>query len=291
MKNSGVFLNLRHTVFLKNRKKMPRQCVFCKRIPPEINITNEHVLPGWLRQHLGLNDSKLRMRQNYLDPETGEKKSSHRISPTSPFEMKVKKVCGKCNNEWLSQIEGSIKPFILDLANGHSIKLNETQKQRLALWAAKTAMTRSLMDKGARHIPDEHYQFLMQQQSPPPNTTVWLGYCHAPYDTWNRHLRFTIFHGEPSEILCHCTTIVLCSVMVMVIGFSSEHPAITPEAITNMMKFIIEDSIQKIWPPSPDDLIWPLNTKLTSDEVIYISELAPKILGIAEPNSIGFMMP
>jgi len=59
--------------------------------------------------------------------------------------FKLKEVCERCNNGWMSALESNAKPLILGLIRGNIQfdALDENERRILARWAAKTAIIES----------------------------------------------------------------------------------------------------------------------------------------------------
>jgi hypothetical protein len=93
-------------------------------------------------------------------------------------EVKIKCVCQKCNNGWMSDIEGENKPHMLAIMNDKPTILTPTEQKSLARWTILKAM---VID-GARpkqRIPFYSLSERLDMKPPsrfvPPGTLVWIG--------------------------------------------------------------------------------------------------------------------
>ena len=151
---------------------MARQCAFCG---SSSGLTREHVLPDWLTA-IG------------LDPEP----SIHQSGPLNrlphqwsakPFTTTVRMVCAKCNNGWLSELEGAAKPIIAPLIRGEARCLPYEDQALIAAWTCKTALVSLLMSSdearaGGYGVPPPEYTALYAQRDrmePLPFSQYWIG--------------------------------------------------------------------------------------------------------------------
>jgi hypothetical protein len=110
---------------------VPRQCLFCD------NAANtlEHVWPLWILQSL-----------NAIQP------IRHTIGKNPPFyvnnpAIKVRAVCGTCNERWMSDLETSNRPIIGALMHDISTPIDTSQQADFAAWMMKTAMVIDFMNR------------------------------------------------------------------------------------------------------------------------------------------------
>ena len=117
----------------KKRKKgppvaaKPKRCFFCGAEGP---LTQEHVLPDWLR-HLGFKGTGVRELVQDSDVPI--------IQQGGAFSKTLKIVCADCNNVWMSAMEDDAKPVLLAMfqaaATGKQTMLDSSAQLALARWA------------------------------------------------------------------------------------------------------------------------------------------------------------
>ncbi|MFA5843218.1 MAG: hypothetical protein WC971_00100 [Coriobacteriia bacterium] len=165
----------------------------------------------------------------------------------------------------------------MSLAKAEHIELSATDAEQLALWAAKTAAVRALMDKGTRVIPPAHYHWIKQNLTPPPLTHVWIVHCDAPYDTWTRHFRF-VQPGFDEQSFGHSTTVILGQMMLHVVGFSCEPMRFSSDGISGIRPGELdllyaersEGGAIALW-PEPSAFTWPPRVKLSREAAICLT--------------------
>ena len=95
--------------------------------------------------------------------------------PQKQFTLTVGAVCGNCNNGWMGDLEGRVKPFFEAALDRKSSLLDTALQRDLASWALKTAMMVE-----AVHKPDkpgvlrDEYSHLFTHGQPSPRVRVWV---------------------------------------------------------------------------------------------------------------------
>lgn len=92
-------------------------------------------------------------------------------------EIKVKTVCGVCNNGWMSHLEAACVPLIGNLMQDISLPLDTSQQVLLATWAVKTAMvldSTNTRERSTFYTKSECEQ-LRLTSAIPAHTRVWIG--------------------------------------------------------------------------------------------------------------------
>lgn len=92
----------------------------------------------------------------------------------APLEVKVRAVCQRCNNGWMSAMEYEIKPLLQRLLTGKSFVLHQAAQSQLASWAFKTAV---VMDQIAEtpSIPGIDAHNFYQDRRPVAGVYVFVG--------------------------------------------------------------------------------------------------------------------
>ena len=146
-------------------------CVFCGDKSP----SNEHVFPQWLGKRLDYPSSQSIINRRVMKLTDGElryvkipKSTNHHISAVT-----TRKVCKKCNGEWLSQIESNTIPAYDKFRSIQS--LDQHEQRTLACWAYLVALKWDLMEKQVSGYTPSHYSEFYIQKSPHDNTRVWIG--------------------------------------------------------------------------------------------------------------------
>ncbi len=143
-----------------------RQCLFCD----QNAATKEHIWPLWLTRR--------------FDTPHGVAVDAERSGVALPgwrqqrHEIAARFVCGKCNNGWMSSLEGRAKPTIERLLDQDSSEIDAAAQATLITWATKSAMVFEVLRAKAPYFyAREACAALRETGSPPNRTVVWLAKC------------------------------------------------------------------------------------------------------------------
>ena len=118
--------------------KSKRTCIFCD----SKNLTLEHIYPKWLFQILKLENRTF--NPGNWDMSILTSHSTDTLIKNQQYgdgrevrydEFKTRRVCGTCNNGWLSDLETKVKPIIENLYKISKYNLNPEEAYDLSLWA------------------------------------------------------------------------------------------------------------------------------------------------------------
>jgi hypothetical protein len=140
-----------------------KTCVFCNRG----RVTDEHILAQWISglfpnatlgiSHLGaLGGDVKRYQLAFLNQVVGC-------------------VCKRCNNGWMSGIEGSVKPTLAPmLTTNLSIPLSPENQKLLSTWVFKTVLMFQYLNPRFQPIPKSEYDRFYAIKEPPENCVMWI---------------------------------------------------------------------------------------------------------------------
>lgn len=225
-----------------------KKCVFCHRSPPEVKISGEHVLRAKLAKILPTEGMSTNWAQKFICPTSGELTEKQRKIPSGPFDHKVNDVCKECNEGWLNRsIEIPAEKYIEPAIVGAPILTSPEARHFIALWAAKTAAVRGLMDPLPRGVPEDHYRWIMENLTPPPHTYVWLAKCQFIPATITRHIRFYVIdHTSNTVTPCHMTMLVIGFMALYILGCTAENN--TRLELRRTINKLDSEQIIRIWP-------------------------------------------
>lgn len=129
-------------------------CAFCH----STSGSDEHIWAKWISRTLG--------GAFVVQHEHGKRKTG-----TIPFT--TSRVCGRCNNGWLSGLENDSKPVLARLVLGSDVDLGTPEQELLATWSYKTALMLDLEFGGVVQL-GYHRQFEIERR-PPHSALVWIG--------------------------------------------------------------------------------------------------------------------
>jgi hypothetical protein len=121
---------------------MARVCIFCQKGRKDglrHKITREDIWPIWLIPYVP-RDLKSYHSASVLIERNGQRHLGEKWTAI-PRSRRVRFVCGKCNNGWMSQLQEKAKYFLLPLMTGGQIVLDQRTQELIAKWFAMSAMT------------------------------------------------------------------------------------------------------------------------------------------------------
>ena len=144
-----------------------KQCIFCG----DKADSNEDLWPQWLIRALKRTpDEKIPMSVRRHD-----EKDFRRWTKVSGA-LRVKLVCCKCNNGWMSDLEGEAKPILTPMMLGEQVTLSASQQHTVARWVTKCAMVFDSVDRGEQFYDGLDRHDFHQRSEPSVNSTnIWLG--------------------------------------------------------------------------------------------------------------------
>jgi len=127
-----------------------RTCGFCDARAD----SREHAWPDWLLEELQRGSARL----HGLPPGARISASVEAHRPGAPplvwrgpkANVRVKRVCKRCNNEWMSRLEDIAKPIITPMLYGSRQAVPASVQFTLTLWSLKTAMVFDCLHKPGR---------------------------------------------------------------------------------------------------------------------------------------------
>ncbi|OFY09302.1 MAG: hypothetical protein A2X05_12710 [Bacteroidetes bacterium GWE2_41_25] len=169
-------------------------CIFCQK---QKEKSKEHIWPRWLQTLIG-----------------GTEQSFYQgvhLSPIFPISTRIHSgeslvyghVCNECNNGWMSKLEAECKPLIIKLIiNRHFIdSLSKTDRQKISLWAFKTALIINAGSNYRKIIPDSHYSHLYRHQIIIKNVKIDIGFLPSEKAlSWRQsQISFGLMHQNDKE--------------------------------------------------------------------------------------------
>lgn len=147
---------------------MARTCIFCG---AEAR-TREHVFPSWLEPLLPGEGAFHVERQH-------EELGADPLLQTwgsNALDLTVRRVCGDCNNGWMSELEAECKPLLAPMIAGRAQSLSKEDQTKLATWMAKTVVVGEAATpaQARRVIPRRWHTTIHQERRPPKGSWVWL---------------------------------------------------------------------------------------------------------------------
>ncbi|MER6077361.1 hypothetical protein [Streptomyces sp. NPDC001833] len=146
-------------------------CVFCGATSNRVKITNEHLFPDWVNtvltpQVIGPSVSNTR---TWTGKNEAPQSKTWPVNAASTTTVRI--VCEPCNNGWMSNLEGSMKPILEEpiLGRGRA-RFTAQQQLDLAAWACMKTMVFEYFwpDDGLVFTPDD--RVIVRTHGRPPAT-------------------------------------------------------------------------------------------------------------------------
>lgn len=152
-----------------------KECIFCGLKLTKYNKSKEHVIPRWIIESLDFSKSKISGKHTSFpnNPEIIYNQRSHDINS-----FVLGNICKFCNNNWMSEIENSIKPILLAVLDDRSPTiLSKEQCILFSKWAYKTAITINYSVNYKKIIPLSQVRDFFIKKELQPNIKVDLAFC------------------------------------------------------------------------------------------------------------------
>ncbi len=138
-----------------------KECMGCSGKGP---FTKEHVIPQWLQKYLNIEHEIV--APIMLDNKHDQILKSRGGTPLKSFYRK--KICAKCNNGWMSQLENAVTPLLSTLVTGKKALDALTTEERyiFSKWSLKTIFMLNAASAYYNIIPIEHFRSLRKNIIP-----------------------------------------------------------------------------------------------------------------------------
>lgn len=259
----------------RERQQKPQgQCIFCQ----GHGMTKQHIWPNWIsRSEIAAKSNTAREANNTqnlqnirLEYDPNNKLTTvipvnkNIIHQGSRLSRKVRMVCAKCNNEWMSIIENKCKELVIALQSFKNVKLNYKNQLDLATWITILTVIAEFTDVPSKRIPVKERRDFYENKTPIEGWQIWIGkYNGTEWDLRYQHRGKSMGAsgikdgmGEKEDIFeasAQCSTFVMGGLAIFVVspGIGLNPDYFSSSYINNMAK---------IWPASEHDIDWQLLT-------------------------------
>ncbi len=225
-----------------------RQCIFCE--APA--ATREDAWPRWLARRA-------------RTPHGVEVEAERRGVPlpqwrTSRHEIRVRSVCGRCNNGWMSDMETRAKPVLEGLLDRSTLKLGPREQSTIAEWATKCAMVfEALRGSEEWFYTTEDRRSFRTGSTMPNRTHVWVAKCvdlPGLYCSSTDH--FDSMDSTSASARVYVTTMAFESLALQVatLRMPPAIPASVP-ITTDLVPGPWQECTRRIWPMESEEADWP----------------------------------
>lgn len=185
--------------------------------------------------------------------------------------VRLRCVCQKCNNEWMSRLEQDSIPLLSSMAHDLVLPIRLDERTLVAAWAVKTAMLWEYFGPTTRrpYYLDGEKADLRAARRIPENTTVWLARYGGSPLLWSSMADATADPRQPfpdTTARAFVTTIVFGKLCVQVESIRSLMLDVRPLPTTVPVAGPWEDCLVTIWPPTGRETVdWPPKLTLARD--------------------------
>ncbi len=264
--------------------KQQGRCIFCG----GYGLSLEHVFPDWLRKifprahtdtHTEGDTVYMFVPARGYVPLAANRKKRQGQSGT----RKVRVVCRKCNNGWLSTLEEGMKPILTSLIFDTPLTLLPSGQRSLATWIAKTVMTGEFIKRNDISITQTEREVFRSTLQPAQHWNIWL----APY-VGGKWSACGMFHNgvgiylppEPIRVGVKNThwTVIGIGQIAMLAAASTAH------GITFEFEDETRGDFTRIWPATGRPIAWPTRLHLTDAGVDETARRFSHWLGLEPPQ-------
>jgi hypothetical protein len=257
--------------------------MFCGVRRPGNRMSGEHFWSDWMGPLLPQRSHRLEELINYTRPPGRTVQGrTERTLPGAPHSKKIEVVCKKCNSEWMSVLEGRVRPFLSPMIKGQFVALDEVARGMVARWIVlKTLVMEQEKPIGTKALPlhtDAEYQDFMNSWHVPDGFKIWIGHSDTQGDWGNSFSRYTggigIFRGDipPTDFVPpakppNIQTITWGIGHLRVFVASTTDPDVRDGIGWNLGHFL------PLWPIAEGDIVWPPSLRVLDQDMIELKEL------------------
>ena len=161
--------------------------------------SREHVIPDWMQRHFDLGKRRI----SYTPMESSDIAASMQLTPGAPEHLRrshnygsmlLGAVCQKCNNGWMSNIEGLAKADLISLVDGAPDSMGP---DAVARWALKTAYIFTVAtDPPVGRVPQRHMLHLRDAAGLPAGVSVFFRVDPEPEWWFSSSVTFVVEADE-----------------------------------------------------------------------------------------------
>jgi hypothetical protein len=235
-------------------------CIFCG----ARGLTKEHFWPDWCEPLFPKTDNDERVEISFTRAGPYNQPTEpplRRNRPGRVITKKLRVVCKRCNNTWMSGVETSAKPVLLSMFYGNTGVIDEAQQTSLANWIALKVMI-SEFSKPNDYVTSVASRYLFREtRTIPQGFHIRIGMCGE--DRWrSSHFRQAGTYGRPGN-LPQRTPPRNTQTVTIGFGYLLVHAFVQP---SDMDLFDIGSGagyFSPLWPLTGKLLSWPPAHKLS----------------------------
>jgi hypothetical protein len=233
-------------------------------------MSGEHLWPDWMGEFIpkGPNDSHLETWDtfDFMTPKGPTEVKTARGHATT---RKIRRVCKKCNNEWMNHIDDNVKPYVLPMMYGQNVSLNTDAQKAVVDFIALKCMVFENNRREDAATTLEQRQAFMNDRVIPAYTQIHLFCCgETPWDwQFHRHSANAIKSPPPDPLHPR-----MKNIQTFAIGIGGLLVYVL-QAFAADVEFRFERiAARQLWPLVDEVLTWPPVLRATAAEAERIAE-------------------
>lgn len=255
----------------------PGACIFCG----GGNLTKEHLNPEWLQPFL---TEKLPYTHHFISSTKADESGAvtsheagsgklHRQGDIHTKKLRI--VCQRCNNGWMSALQERAKPLLLPLILGNWPKLSPEDQKVIATWITMSVMVHEFDHPSTAAISSDERRGFWLNPAPLPDWNIWIGPClrEVGSGVWNH---FGISAKDENGVVHPGQSSAATIGQLFYQTFSGFPCPLDPDEFADAFK------LNRIWPPNGADFSlarWPV----TNQTFYIISEFFHSLLPDPKP--------
>jgi hypothetical protein len=254
-------------------------CIFCNRRRPK---AIEDVIPRWLSEEL---DSTGQVTTEFITQLPGQSRTSRIQRFGDLATVKLHRVCYRCNNEWMSELEQLTKPLLISMIRGESCQLTPEEQRQISAWAQLKCLSLDAFyprtRDGIQHLPPRVAHAFCQTYQPLVSSTVTLGRFRPSAANekirFGRHMSNLPANEVHASLDVVVATFAFGQLLIQVsIGTSG---AIPPRQAAHSI--VVQHSYLQCW-PSGDATVWPPTGTVVGDEFDVVAQATVIVSQVTE---------
>jgi len=285
----GFFLFLEMAKSKIKKVQFKRECIFCSGSP----LSEQHCIPNWIEKefpegrihHNNFRATAINSNGTiYLTPETIYRQGRLGVK-------RLKIVCEKCNNHWMSIIENEAKPIVIKLVNNEQYMLTLKEREIIATWMMLVTIIFENDQPNTKAVDKAERDFLYQNLMPTDNWEFYLGKSDED-ERFKRRLFHQGFQLEPKETVKSGNVGRKCNYQLTLLGINGMvlmARYLRSDRIKLSTDDIINKNFIKIWPLKIDGDLGIDNTLISFEIIEKVIVDLPEVTSLTgEKQTIGF---
>jgi hypothetical protein len=180
--------------------------------------------------------------------------------------LQVRRVCGACNNGWMSRLENQAKPVFESILDDQLRTITSSAQSTIAVWAMKTAMVlEGVGSEEAWFYVQEDRQRLCSERTIPAQTAVFLAKCVGQSDIYSAAKNYWT-SVQAGEVRGHVTTIAFGCLAIQVVTIRTPNSISLNARVTyDVSDGPWDTTLIEVWPVRQESLAWPPKYGLQSE--------------------------